>query len=73
MLPKIIIVVLLLSIVGVLMWSMVFLVKDESHKKCTLLLLKIRVGLSITLVLFVLLSYYMGWIQPHGLLQAAPK
>ena len=73
MLPKIILVVMLLSIVGVLMWSMVFLVKDESHKKRTLLLLKIRVGLSITLVLFVLLSYYMGWIHPHGLLQAPPK
>ncbi len=26
-----------------------------------------RVGLSVSLFLFILLSYYMGWIQPTGL------
>lgn len=29
--------------------------------------LALRVGLSITLFLFILLSWYMGWIQPTGL------
>ena len=29
--------------------------------------LALRVGLSIALFLFVLLSWYMGWIQPGGL------
>ena len=29
--------------------------------------LALRVGLSIALFLFVLLSWYMGWIQPTGL------
>ena len=29
--------------------------------------LALRVGLSIALFLFVLLSWYMGWIKPGGL------
>ena len=29
--------------------------------------LAVRVGLSITLFLFILLSWYLGWIQPTGL------
>lgn len=29
--------------------------------------LVLRVGLSITLFLFILLSWYLGWIQPTGL------
>jgi hypothetical protein len=29
--------------------------------------LAVRVGLSVTVFLFVLVSYLMGWIQPTGL------
>ena len=29
--------------------------------------LALRVGLSITLFLFILLSWYLGWTQPTGL------
>ena len=29
--------------------------------------LAVRVGLSIALFLFVLFSYWMGWVQPSGL------
>ena len=29
--------------------------------------LALRVGLSIALFLFILLSWYMGWIKPSGL------
>ena len=29
--------------------------------------LTLRVGLSIALFLFILLSWYMGWIEPKGL------
>ncbi|MCX2861213.1 DUF2909 domain-containing protein [Paucibacter sp. PLA-PC-4] len=28
--------------------------------------LAVRVGVSVALFLFILLSYYMGWIQPTG-------
>ncbi len=66
---KIVIVVLLIAIVGSLLTSMVFLVRDSSSRKRTLTGLKIRIALSITLLLFVLFSYFMGWIQPHGLVR----
>ncbi len=29
--------------------------------------LAVRVGLSVALFLFILLSWYMGWVQPTGL------
>ncbi len=66
MLTKIVVIALLLTIVAALFSSIFFLVKDDSSKKRTLTLLKIRVGLSLTLIAFVILAYYMGWIHPHG-------
>jgi hypothetical protein len=67
-LVKIVIVVLLLAILASLMTSMSFLIRDESSRRRTLTALKLRVALSITLMLFVLLSWHMGWIEPHGLI-----
>lgn len=68
MLVKIIVVVLLLAIVGTLLFSARFMVKDDSGQRRLLNLLKLRVALSVTLVLFVLFSWYMGWLQPHSAL-----
>lgn len=67
MLPKIIIVGLLLAIVVSLFSGLFFMMRDQSESGRLLTSLKLRVGLSITLVLFLILSYTMGWIQPHGL------
>lgn len=67
MFAKIIIVALLLAIVLSLFSGLFFMMKDESRSGRMLSSLKVRVGLSITLILFLLLSYRMGWIQPHGL------
>jgi NADH:ubiquinone oxidoreductase subunit 6 (subunit J) len=67
MYAKIIIIVLLIAIVVTLLVSMIFLVRDPSSKRRTLTGLKIRVALSITLLAFVILSYFMGWIHPHGI------
>ncbi len=64
---KIVIVVLLLAIVSALMVSMVFLIRDPSSRRRTLTSLKIRVALSVTMILFVLLAYWQGWIKPHGI------
>lgn len=66
MLVKTIVIVLLLAIVGALIAGGTFLVKDPSNRRRTLNSLKLRVALSITLILFLLLSYFMGWIQPHA-------
>lgn len=63
---KVIIVILLLAIVGTLLTTARFVVKDSSDKSRVLTALKIRVVLSVTLVAFVMFSYYMGWIAPHA-------
>ena len=67
LLPKIIIVVLLLAIIASLFSGLVFLMRDSSRSRRTVNMLKLRVGLSITLILFLALSFYMGWLRPHGL------
>lgn len=68
MLTKLVIVGLLLAIVASLLTSMLFLVRDDSRRRRTLTGLKIRIALSITLILFVLLAWQQGWIEPHGLM-----
>jgi hypothetical protein len=65
---KAIIVVLLIAVVTSLLVSVIFLIRDPSSRRRALLSLKIRVALSITLLLFIVFSYFMGWIQPHGLM-----
>lgn len=72
MLTKVVVIVLLLAIVASLLGSMVFLVKDPSTRTRTLTGLKLRVALSVTLVLFLLLAHFMGWINPHPALPPAP-
>jgi len=64
---KAIIVILLIAVVAALLTSMIFLVRDPSTRRRTLIGLKIRVALSVTLLVFLLFSYFMGWIQPHGI------
>lgn len=66
MFVKLIIILLLVAIVLSLFSSAFFLVKDDSNRRRTLTGLKLRVALSVLLVLFILLSYHFGWIQPHG-------
>lgn len=69
MFAKVIIVVMLIAIVVSLLVSVIFLIRDPSSKRRALLGLKIRVALSVSLLIFILFSYFMGWIHPHGLMQ----
>jgi hypothetical protein len=68
MLVKLIIVLFLLGILGSLFSGLFFLLKDpsSSNSRRTVRALTIRVALSIAFALFLVLSYYMGWIHPHG-------
>lgn len=70
MLVKAIVIILLLAIIGTLLVSARFMVNDSSSQRRLLTMLKLRVALSVTLVLFVLFSWYMGWLMPHS---ALPK
>lgn len=71
MLVKTIIVVWLLVVVAVLLGGGVFLVKDRSDSRRVFRSLALRVALSVSLVAFILLSYWMGWIRPHPPYQGA--
>ncbi|MEK9825166.1 MAG: twin transmembrane helix small protein [Methylotenera sp.] len=62
MLFKIIIVLALLFIVGSLFSALYFLAKDKSGGERTVKALTLRIGLSITLFVFLLLAYYFGLI-----------
>jgi len=63
---KVIVLVLLAAIVLALFSGLFFLVKDKDHPDSPRLLtaLKVRVGLSIALVVLLVLSYQLGWIAP---------
>ena len=63
---KIILIGLLLAVIAALFSSVFFLIKDDSSKRRTLSLLKLRVALSLTLIVFVITAYLLGWIHPHA-------
>jgi len=61
---KLIVLLLLAAVVLSLFSGLFFLAKDKDHPNSPRLLnaLKVRVALSIILVLFLVLSFQMGWI-----------
>ncbi len=62
---KLVVFVLLLAIVASLGSGLFYLVRDEQNSSRVLKALKIRVALSALLILFLLLSYYMGWLGDY--------
>ncbi len=61
---KVIILILLAAVVVSLFSGLFFLVRDRDSPESTRMLtsLKIRVVLSITLVVFLVAAYLLGWI-----------
>ena len=61
---KAIVLILLAAVVVSLFSGLFFLVKDRDSPDSTRMLtsLKIRVGLSITLVIFLVTAFSLGWI-----------
>ena len=64
---KIIVIVGLVAVVVALFTALVFLYRDRGTGNRVVIALAVRVGLSITVVAFLLVSYWMGWIAPGGL------
>lgn len=64
---KIIIVIFLIAIIVSLASGLRFLVKDTGNQKRTVRALTWRVALSIAFVVFLAISFYAGWLHPHGL------
>ena len=63
---KIIVIVGLLAVVTALVTAGVFLNRDRGRGNRVVIALGIRVALSMLLVGFLVLSYFMGWIAPTG-------
>ena len=64
---KIVVVAILIAIIVALFAALVFLYRDAGRGKRVVWLLTIRVGLSVSLIGFLLFSYWMGWIGPQGI------
>lgn len=65
MLIKVFIVLTLLVIVGSLFSALFFLSKDKSGGDRTVKALTVRIGLSITLFLILMIGYFFGLIGHH--------
>jgi len=63
---KIIVLILLAAIVISLGTGLFYLRREDVDSPKMLRALKVRVGLSLVLILFLICSYFLGWIQPMG-------
>lgn len=61
---KYIVFLLLAAIVVSLGTGLFYLRRDDADSPKMLRALEIRVGLSLVLLLFLIASYFLGWIQP---------
>ena len=64
---KVFVVAVLLAIIVALFTALVFLYRDRGRGKRVVWMLTVRVALSVSLVAFLIFSYYMGWIGPGGI------
>ena len=62
---KLIVIILLLAAVISLGRALMSLVKGQGKEGKTMRALAWRVGFSVAVFLFIILSMYMGWVQPH--------
>jgi hypothetical protein len=68
---KVVIVILLVAVLAALASAGLFMLRKGSEpgskNPAMARALAVRVALSITVFLFVLLAWYMGWIKPSGI------
>ncbi|RXZ33932.1 twin transmembrane helix small protein [Oxalobacteraceae bacterium CAVE-383] len=64
---KIFVAIAFILIIASLASALVFLMKDKGKTNRTVHALALRVGLSVTLFILILVFYKLGWIQPTGL------
>ena len=61
---KYIVLILLAAIVMSLGTGLFYLRREDADSPKMLRALQVRVGLSLVLILFLIGSYFLGWIQP---------
>jgi hypothetical protein len=63
---RILIVIALIGILFSLGSALFYLMRDKGTTNRTVNALTIRVAISVALFLFILFSYWMGWIAPRS-------
>jgi hypothetical protein len=64
---KIIVIAGLIAVIGSLFSALYFLYHDRGHGTRMVKALALRVALSASVVIFLVVSYKLGWIAPTGL------
>lgn len=67
MFAKVIILITMFVILGALATSLIFLVRDDGQKKRSFKALGWRIGVSLSLFIFLFIAFSLGWIAPHSL------
>ena len=62
-----IVIIALIAVVAALFTALLFLYRDKGRGNRVVIALAIRVLLSMALIAFLVLSWWMGWISPGGL------
>ena len=70
--PKIIVLLMLLLIVGSL-GSAMFSMLRGGNPQGTARALTVRIGLSVGLFILLIVFYKLGWVQPHGTTPIQPN
>jgi hypothetical protein len=72
MLARIIVLTLLVGIVASLGSALYYLVRDRGTGGGTVRALTVRIGLSVFLFVMLFVLYWLGLIQPHGVIPGRP-
>lgn len=67
MITKIIIIFAMFIIAGSLASGLFFLIRDSGNTKRTVKALTVRIGISLSLFIFLLIAFKLGLIKPHGI------
>ena len=67
MITKIIIIFTMISIAGSHASGLLFLLRDSGNSKRTVKALTIRVAISLSLFIFLIIAFKLGLIKPHGI------
>jgi hypothetical protein len=62
-------IIILVALAGILISlgsALFYLVRDKGTTSRTVNALTVRISISVVLFLFILLAYWMGWIQPRS-------
>ena len=64
---KTIIVLAIIGILAALAAAGFFMLRNKRGPRNMARALTVRIGVSVALFLFILLSWYMGWVRPTGI------